>query len=94
MSKGCPTCGLNQELLFELTKHQIVIYLLLSRAGAKGLTSKMLLDLIYKNDPEGGPLHAEDSARSNISKMMKILRKHGLTITTEKTRVQRLEKLR
>lgn len=79
----CPCCGqetgsasINLAFLFSGYRRRIVEALLESN----GKTVRQLVDLVYYDDPNGGPDAPEATIYSQITHINRVLRKHGFTI--------------
>lgn len=80
----CPTCGQEAALDFpdglELPPIRFKIFEAVRRAGPRGITPESLLNVVYGDDPNGGPLQAHKSVQVSIHKMNDKLRGWGLRI--------------
>ena len=59
MSKVCPCCGQTLPAdppTIRLSPQQTLIFNRVVQAGAHGVSRNVLLDLMYRDDPAGGPL--------------------------------------
>jgi hypothetical protein len=85
---NCPTCG--KEITgpvpigivaetFPETMKRIIFAL----AGGRRLSRAALADMIYDDDPQGGPLTAESVVATTISIHRKTLAEYGWQITSE-----------
>jgi DNA-binding response OmpR family regulator len=82
--KVCECCGHplpDIEVQLELTNHQSRIYVALQKAGKRGLTLDQLLEKVYRDDADGGPLTAKMSLQVARRRMQSRLAKFGLQIT-------------
>jgi hypothetical protein len=82
--KCCPTCGhpLPVEGL-KLTGLKKVIYDYVQRAGAHGIDSYRLYDLVYAMDPNGGP--ERNCIAVTINQLNKKLKPYGQMIRSGRT---------
>lgn len=86
MTASCPCCGAPVRIepweaaLEDLTPMQRRI----AEAVAKrpGLRRAELTDLVYAQDPDGGPMTADSSVASQISRMNQRLGRHGFRIAS------------
>lgn len=98
MVECCEKCGhpLNDfEVQIGLTPRQRDIFRALQKAGRRGLTISQLVEKVYGNDPDGGPLSAANVMHVSNIKMRKKLAKFGFKITSNGGHgaIWRLEKL-
>jgi hypothetical protein len=96
--KVCECCGHplpTWEVQLELTRGQRAIYAALHRAGQAGVPFCLLLDRVYSDRADGGPLTATNSMQVQKNKMQPRLAKFGMKIATTKGHdsIWRLEKL-
>lgn len=81
-------------LLLSLTPQQRRIYTAISRAGADGLTHKELIEILYADDPGGGPPNADSSVRASLSLLTSPLRKYKLRIRTVRQKTYYMERVK
>jgi len=78
---ACPTCGQDIEQPPDdpliLTKYQGIIFRALSKRPRE---TTELIDILYSDDPNGGPDHPEVTIRSLISQMNRVLKEHNLRV--------------
>ena len=92
--RTCECCGRpipDIGVVAELTRTQSQIVLVLDKAGRAGINIRRLVDELYGNDPQGGPLNAVSCVRTMRSKMAPVLEKHGMRITSERDGTWRLD---
>ena len=68
MSKICSCCGQPIPVLpgVDLTVSQSRIYEAVSKAGSRGVRSSTLIDRLYGDHPDGGPLTAAIALRVHV----------------------------
>lgn len=84
--KCCPTCGQTLPPASELngvvlSKTRKRIYELVRRAGKYGIISDDLFDLVYQDDPNGGPENGKHVVSQHIYYMNRQLAPIGKKIT-------------
>lgn len=87
MVSVCEKCGHplpSLEVQLDLTKPQRRIFNALQRAGQAGLTRDQIIEKVYTDDPNGGPLTALNSICVQRWKMNKKMKPFGLFIKTTK----------
>lgn len=86
----CPNCGfpiVNEEISWLFRGKQRVIYETVARAGVRGIARADLVETVYGNDSDGGPLSANNSIAVMINKAINSrLAPHGLKITAGRGR--------
>ena len=85
----CKCCGqtLPRPLEFngiKLSPMQKKLITRVQRAGKFGVTLKMLVDSVYSDDPDGGPLHAERSVHVQLCLANKRLAAAGMRMKADK----------
>lgn len=94
--KVCEKCGHpipTLDVLSDLTKHQMKIFLALHKAGQAGLSLDRIIEIVYADDPSGGPTYATDSVRCAMWQMGAKLKIHSLRIACGRASVRRLQKI-
>ena len=86
----CHCCGFplaDDELAWLFTRTQLKIYLAVARAGRAGKSIEALVDRVYGDRPDGGPLYARNCMSVLIhQKINPKLAPHGLKITAGRGR--------
>ena len=54
---------------------------IVSKRTPAGVSARELVDLVYQDDPNGGPEAADVSVKTTICRLNKTLKEHGLRIT-------------
>ncbi|MEY9506948.1 hypothetical protein ABIE87_006506 [Bradyrhizobium diazoefficiens] len=94
----CECCGHplpTLEVQLELTPRQRAIFGVLQKAGRAGIPLSLLVERLYSDHPDGGPLSALNGVCVQRQHMQSKLAKFGMTITTSKGHgsIWRLEEL-
>ena len=95
MVKVCECCGRpipEIDVMSELTRTQGKILLALDKAGRVGVPLRTLVDRIYGDDPNGGPINAISCMRTMRSRMEPVLNKFGMRISSDRGGAWRLDK--
>ena len=85
MVKVCEACGhpVNDfEIQLKLTPRQRDMYRALQKAGQRGLLIQELINKVYADEPDGGPMTANNVVQVQKMHMQKKLSAFGLQITT------------
>lgn len=81
----CPHCGHPMppdEIVASLAGKQRAIYQVIARAGSLGISTTEIIDVVYANDPNGGPTWNAVSA--TVSIINRKIGRFGLAIKSEK----------
>lgn len=83
----CKCCGqtLPRDSPFEmvsLTPQQYRIVQRIKKAGKHGITTEMLIDHVYANDPDGGPVTAAQTLHVQVMLANRELRKIGFKVAS------------
>jgi DNA-binding response OmpR family regulator len=84
----CPCCGHQTPTTIQITDLREVcrgrisgrVLALLIEAKGRGITAKALVNLVYADDPDGGPLNATPSMKVIICRLRRNLKPFGWTI--------------
>lgn len=93
--KVCECCGHpipRFNTLRGLTRGQQKLFDALDKAGQRGLSRPALMDAVYGDDPNGGPLFV-NTLNVQRAKMKDVLAENGLKIVTAPNKHWRLEPL-
>ena len=85
MVKVCECCGHpvpEFNTLRGLTPMQQKILDVVERAGAAGISRREIMDIVYRDDENGGPA-SPNVMNVQKTKMQAVLQNHGLKITSE-----------
>lgn len=81
--KSCPACGYplpEAVWLNGLSGQKRRLGEIILRAGQRGIHFDILIDMLYGDDPEGGPLHARAVLKTVICRLNKQLVHFGVRI--------------
>lgn len=83
-AKVCPYCGSGVALEYpdglDLPPIRFKIFETVRRSGSRGIMPESLEEIVYADDPNGGPLGARKSIQVSISVLNKTLVSWGLRI--------------
>lgn len=68
----------------DLTPQQQIIYDILARSFGRRVSSDLIREVVYSDDPDGGPDDARNVVVVQIYQLRLRLRQHGLTVSMNK----------